>query len=112
MVEQPSPCNIETIVKQTWTHMATNVNVIPQVLQSPRIFQGDLNQKLMDGIISHDFMDQPCNCNHASKPTMENAEKCVLYTKRLARYATSPTLDKHNRNYSIKWASILTTSKS
>jgi hypothetical protein len=45
-------------------------------------------------------------------PTMENAEKCVLYTKRLARYAMSSTLDKHNKNYSIKWASILTTSKS
>jgi hypothetical protein len=69
----------------------------------------------MDGIISHDFMDQPCNCNRASKidgKCAYNAEKCVLYMKRLARYATSPTLDKHNKNYSIKWASILTTSKS
>ncbi len=31
------------------------------------IFQGDLNRKLMDGIISRDFMDRPCNCNRASK---------------------------------------------
>jgi hypothetical protein len=35
MVVQPSPCNIERIAKQTWTHVATNDNVIPQVLQSP-----------------------------------------------------------------------------
>jgi hypothetical protein len=38
MVEQPSPCNIERIVKKTWTHVATNDDVIPQVLQSPRNF--------------------------------------------------------------------------
>jgi hypothetical protein len=36
--EKPSPCNIERIAKQTLTHMATNDNVIPQVLQSPRSF--------------------------------------------------------------------------
>ena len=29
-------------------------------------------------------------------PTMESAEKCVSYTKQPARYAMSPTLDKHN----------------
>jgi hypothetical protein len=58
MVEQePSPYNTERVAKQAWTHLDTNVNVIPQVLQSPRSFQGDLNQKLMDGIISRDFMD-------------------------------------------------------
>ena len=50
------------------------------------IFQGDLNQKLMDGIISHDFMDQPFNCNRALKlmgnvPTMGSAQTCVSYTK-------------------------------
>jgi hypothetical protein len=38
MVEQTSPCNIKRIVKQTWTHMATNDDVIPQVLQSPQNF--------------------------------------------------------------------------
>jgi hypothetical protein len=38
MVEQPSPCNIERIAKQTWTHMAMYDNVIPQVLQSPGNF--------------------------------------------------------------------------
>jgi hypothetical protein len=27
MVEQPDQGNIEIIVEQTWTHMATNVNV-------------------------------------------------------------------------------------
>jgi hypothetical protein len=36
MVEQPSPCNIERIAKQTWALMATNLNVIPQVLQSQK----------------------------------------------------------------------------
>jgi hypothetical protein len=30
-------------------------------------------------------------------PTMENAGKCVSYTKQPARYAMSPTLDKHNK---------------
>ncbi len=29
------------------------------------IFQGDQNQKLMEGFISRNFMDQPCNCNCA-----------------------------------------------
>ena len=32
MVEQPGPCNSERIVKQTWTHMAMDDDVIPQVL--------------------------------------------------------------------------------
>ena len=31
------------------------------------IFQSDLNQKIMDGIFSWDFMDLPCNCNKATK---------------------------------------------
>ena len=31
------------------------------------IFQGDLNWKLMDGVISHYFMDLPCNCNSMRK---------------------------------------------
>ena len=31
------------------------------------IFQGNLNQKLMDSVISHDFMDLPCNCNNMMK---------------------------------------------
>ena len=31
------------------------------------IFQGDLNWKLMDGVISRDFMDLPCNCNNMMK---------------------------------------------
>jgi thymidylate synthase ThyX len=49
------------------------------------IFQGVLNRKLMDGIISHDFMDQPCNCNHASKIDGKCAyngecrKMCVVY---------------------------------
>jgi hypothetical protein len=38
MVDQPSPCNIERIVKQTWTHVATNDDLIPQVLQSLQNF--------------------------------------------------------------------------
>jgi hypothetical protein len=40
MVEQPGPCNIERIAEQTWTHMAMDVNVIPQVFQSLRNFPG------------------------------------------------------------------------
>jgi hypothetical protein len=49
------------------------------------IFQGDLNWKLMDGIISRDFMDQPCNCNRASKIDGKCAyngecrKMCVVY---------------------------------
>ncbi len=49
------------------------------------ILQGDLNRKLMDGIISHDFMDQPCNCNCASKIDGKCAyngecrKMCVVY---------------------------------
>jgi hypothetical protein len=31
------------------------------------IFQGDLTRKLMDGVVSRDFRDLPCNCNKASK---------------------------------------------
>jgi hypothetical protein len=31
------------------------------------IFQGDLNRKVMDGIISRNFRDRACNCNRASK---------------------------------------------
>jgi hypothetical protein len=31
-------------------------------------------------------------------PTMESAEKCVWFTKRLAKYVKIPTLDKHNKN--------------
>jgi hypothetical protein len=44
-------------------------------------------------------------------PTMENAGKCVSYTKQPARYAISPTLDKHNKNLKIIWASILMMSR-
>jgi hypothetical protein len=49
------------------------------------IFQGDLNQKLMDGIISCDFMDRPCNCNCTSKIDGKCAyngecrKMCVIY---------------------------------
>jgi hypothetical protein len=49
------------------------------------IFQGDLNWKLMDGIISCNFMDQPCNCNCASKIDGKCAyngecrKMCVVY---------------------------------
>jgi hypothetical protein len=49
------------------------------------IFQGDLNQKLMDGIISCDFMNWPCNCNCASKIdgkcayNEECRRMCVVY---------------------------------
>jgi hypothetical protein len=39
--------------------MALNVNVIHKFSNLQEIFQGDLNQKVMDGIISRDFMDQP-----------------------------------------------------
>jgi hypothetical protein len=35
-------------------------------------------------------------------PTMESAEKCVWYTKRLAKYVTIPTLYKHNKNLRIE----------
>jgi hypothetical protein len=45
-------------------------------------------------------------------PTMENAGKCVSYTKQPARYAISPILDKHNKNLKIIWASILMMSRS
>ena len=30
------------------------------------IFQGDLNNKLMDNITSKDFMDLKCNCTNAT----------------------------------------------
>ena len=30
------------------------------------MFQGDLNNKLMEGITSKDFMDLKCNCNQAT----------------------------------------------
>jgi hypothetical protein len=36
MVEQPSPLDSEGIAKQTWTHVATSNNVIPQILQAQR----------------------------------------------------------------------------
>jgi hypothetical protein len=45
-------------------------------------------------------------------PTMENAGKFVTHTKQPARYAISPTLDKHNTNLKIVWASILMMSRS
>jgi hypothetical protein len=45
-------------------------------------------------------------------PTMENAGKCVSYTKQPARYAIIPILDKHNKNLKIVWASILMMSRS
>jgi hypothetical protein len=35
-VERPSPRDSEGIAKQTWTHVATSNNVIPQVFQSQR----------------------------------------------------------------------------
>jgi hypothetical protein len=85
MVEQPSPCNIERIAKQTRTHITMNVNVIPQVLQSLRNFPRRSKPKLMDGIISRDFMDQPCNCNCALKIDRKCAyngecrKMCVVY---------------------------------
>jgi hypothetical protein len=44
-------------------------------------------------------------------PTMDNG-KCVSYTKQSARYAISPTLDKHNKNLRITLASILMMSRS
>jgi len=37
------------------------------------ILQGDMNRKLMEGIISRDFMDLPCNCNNATK----RSGKCI-----------------------------------
>jgi hypothetical protein len=49
------------------------------------IFHGDLNRKLMDGIVSRDFMDRPCNCNRASKIDGKCAyngecrKMCVVY---------------------------------
>jgi hypothetical protein len=45
-------------------------------------------------------------------PIMEIAGKCMSYTKQPARYAISPTLDKHNKNLRIAWASILMMSRS
>ena len=48
-------------------------------------FQGDLNRKLMDGVLSCDFMDLPCNCNNATKRHGKcvyngNCRKmCVIY---------------------------------
>jgi hypothetical protein len=59
------------------------------------IFQGDLNRKLMDGIISCDFMDQPCNCNRASKIDGKCAyngecrKMCVVY-KATCRICNQP----------------------
>jgi hypothetical protein len=66
----------------------------------------------MDGIISLDFMDRTCNCNHASKidgKCSHNGEcrkMCVIYKATCKRFAISPTLDKHNKNLRIAWASI------
>jgi hypothetical protein len=48
----------------TWLRMSMSYHKFSNLRE---IFQGDLNQKLMDGIISRDFMDRPCNCNRASK---------------------------------------------
>ncbi len=45
----------------TWLQMMISYHKFSNLC---KIFQGDLNQKLMDGIISH---YQPCNCNRASK---------------------------------------------
>jgi hypothetical protein len=45
-------------------------------------------------------------------PTMENAANFVTHTKQPARYAISPTLDKHNTNLNIVWAIILMISRS
>ncbi len=70
------------------------------------IFQGDLNQKLMDGIISHDFMDRPCNCNCASKIDGKCAyngecrKMCVIY-KATCKICDKSYIGKHNKNLRI-----------
>jgi hypothetical protein len=92
----------------TWLRVTMSYHKLSNLRE---IFQGDLNRKLIDGIISCNFMDRPCNCNLENVPTMENAGKCVSYTKQPARYAISPTLDKRNKNLRIAWASILMMSK-
>jgi hypothetical protein len=69
------------------------------------IFQGDLNRKLMDGIISWDFMDQPCNCNSASKIDGKCAyngecrKMCVVYkaTCRVCDESYPATATVHQR---------------
>jgi hypothetical protein len=49
------------------------------------IFQGDLNKKLMEGIISRDFQDLACNCNKVTKIDGECIyggdcrKSCVVY---------------------------------
>jgi hypothetical protein len=42
-----------------WLHISMSYHKFSNLRE---IFQGDLNRKLMDGIVSRDFMDQPCNC--------------------------------------------------
>jgi hypothetical protein len=48
----------------TWLRMTMSYHKLSNLQE---IFQGDLNRKVMDGIVSWDFMDQPCNCNRVSK---------------------------------------------
>jgi hypothetical protein len=64
----------------TWLRMSMSYHKFSNLWE---IFQGDLNQKLMDGIISCDIMD--CNCNCASKIDGKCAyngecrKMCVVY---------------------------------
>jgi hypothetical protein len=79
---------------QSWKHCRTNMDSHGYEAMSMsyhkffnlrEIFQGDLNQKVMDGIISRDFMDWPCNCKRASKidrkcvHNKECRKMCVVY---------------------------------
>jgi hypothetical protein len=80
---------VHTILKElrkkhelTWLRVTMSYHKFSNLRE---IFQGDLNQKLMDGIISHDLMDRPCNCNCMSKIDGKCAyngecrKMCVIY---------------------------------
>ena len=66
------------------------------------ISQGNLNWKLMEGIISHDFKDLPCNHNNATKlmgnvSTMASAGQCAWCTKSPAKRVMISTLETLNK---------------
>ena len=71
------------------------------------IFQGDLNRKLMDGVLSCDFMDLPCNCNNAMKRHGKcvyngNCRKmCVVYkvTCRKCKYFYIGNMQQRMKNH-------------
>ena len=48
----------------TWLHFSMSYHTFSNLRE---ILQEHLNWELMEGIISHDFMDWPCNCNNVAK---------------------------------------------